>query len=113
MNVIANSQSRKPRMDPARIDSPDAFAPDADTPVLTMRQLRTMAPAAPLPRIDVAALRKRLGLSQRVFATRFRLSVATVRDWEQGRTRPDGAAGVLLAVIDREPLAVMRALGTE
>lgn len=78
-----------------------------------MCQLRTLAPAAPLPRIDVAALRKRLGLSQRVFGTRFHLSVATVRDWEQGRSRPDGAAGVLLAVIDRDPHAVMRALDAQ
>lgn len=112
MTVKANGQARQPRVDLARIDTPAAFAPDDDTPQLTMRELREMAPAAPLPPVDVAALRKRLGLSQRVFATKFHLSVATVRDWEQGRTRPDGPAGVLLSVIDREPGAVLRALGT-
>jgi putative transcriptional regulator len=60
--------------------------------------------------IDVAAIRKRLGLSQAKFAERFGLSPATVRDWEQGRRRPDRTARTLLTVIDRDPEAVERAL---
>jgi hypothetical protein len=36
--------------------------------------------------------------------------VATLRNWEQGRTRPDGPARVLLTVIDRDPRAVLKAL---
>lgn len=111
VQISANGKSVTPRVDPARLDTPAAFTPDDDAPVLTMRELREMAPAAPLPPVDVAALRKRLKLSQRVFAARFHLSVGTVRDWEQGRARPDGPAGVLLAIIDREPQAAMRALG--
>lgn len=61
-------------------------------------------------RVDVAALRKALGLSQRGFAERFGLDVTAVHAWEQGRRRPDRAARVLLAVIAREPEAVRRAL---
>jgi len=63
-----------------------------------------------VPDIDVAAMRARLGLSQGDFAAAFGVSVATVRNWEQGRRRPDGPARVLLAVVDREPEAVLRAL---
>ena len=59
---------------------------------------------------DVAALRRRLKLSQAEFATRFGFSVATVRNWEQGRVLADGPARVLLAVIASEPQAVIRAL---
>lgn len=45
--------------------------------------------------------------------TLFGLSDQTVRNWEQGiRSNPEGAARVLLQVIDREPEAVMRALHT-
>jgi putative transcriptional regulator len=62
------------------------------------------------PDIDVAAIRKRLGLSQAKFAQRFGLSPATLRDWEQGRRRPDRTARTLLTVIDRDPEAVARAL---
>jgi putative transcriptional regulator len=61
-------------------------------------------------RIDVAAIRKRLDLSQAEFAKRFRLSLATVRDWEQKRRTPDRIAANLLRVIDRAPNVVSEAL---
>ncbi len=60
--------------------------------------------------VDVAELRKRLGLTQEQFAARFGFSVATLRHWERGDRKPHGAALVLLNLIDREPKAVMRAL---
>jgi len=63
-----------------------------------------------VPTIDVRATRKRLGLSQAEFAARFGFQPATLRNWEQGRTRPDGPARVLLAVIARRPEAVEDAL---
>ena len=60
--------------------------------------------------VDVAAIRKKQNLSQAAFASRFGLSVGTVRDWEQSRRSPDRAALILLSVIDREPDAVVRTL---
>ena len=63
-----------------------------------------------VPVIDVRAARKRLGLTQAAFAAKFGFQPATLRNWEQGRTRPDGPARVLLAVIDRHPEAVEDAL---
>ena len=66
-----------------------------------------------LPVPDVKAIRGRLGLTQRQFASAFRLAIGTVRDWEQGRTVPEGPARILLAVIDREPKMVMAALKGE
>jgi DNA-binding transcriptional regulator YiaG len=106
----ANGKASRPRVDPARLDAPAAFAPDADIPKLTMRQLKEMAPPMSVRAVDVAEVRKRLGVSQGVFARMFGLSVGTIRDWEQGRSQPDGPARVLLQVIDREPKAVERAL---
>lgn len=60
--------------------------------------------------VDAKAIRGRLHMSQATFAETFGFSTATVRDWEQGRRRPEGPARVLLTVIDREPKAVQRAL---
>jgi putative transcriptional regulator len=60
--------------------------------------------------VDVRKIRQRLKLSQDEFAARFGLSAATVREWEQNRRRPEGAARVLLTVIEKEPEAVTRAL---
>lgn len=60
--------------------------------------------------VDVAAIRKRLGLSQGEFAVRFGFKLDALQNWEQGRRRPDGAARAFLRVIEREPAAVQRAL---
>jgi len=63
-----------------------------------------------VPTVDVRETRRHLGLSQAAFAAKFGFQPATVRNWEQGRTRPDGPARVLLAVIARHPEAVEDAL---
>jgi putative transcriptional regulator len=59
-----------------------------------------------VPMVDVREVRRRLRLSQAAFAAKFGFQTATLRNWEQGRTRPDGPARVLLAVIARHPEAV-------
>jgi len=59
---------------------------------------------------DIRKIRKKLGMSQSAFATRFGFSPATLGNWEQGRRQPEGPARVLLTIIDREPDAVRRAL---
>ncbi|MEM7352962.1 MAG: type II toxin-antitoxin system MqsA family antitoxin [Acidobacteriota bacterium] len=60
--------------------------------------------------VDVGTIRRRLNLSQRRFAERFGFTLSAVREWEQGRRRPDRSARVLLKVIDRDHEAVERAL---
>lgn len=60
--------------------------------------------------MDVRGVREKLGMSQGDFAAQFGISAATLRNWEQGRRDPQGPARVLLTIIDREPMAVRRAL---
>src|ERR1700687_965827 len=60
--------------------------------------------------VDVKCIRKKVGLTQPEFAARFGFNVARVRDWEQGRSRPDGALRAYLIVIDRKPEVVKEAL---
>lgn len=55
-------------------------------------------------------VRGKLGLSQSAFARTLNVSVATVRNWEQGRRYPEGPARTLLRLIDRAPDAVLHAL---
>src|SRR6478752_10064261 len=62
------------------------------------------------PASTLGAIRTKLKMSQNAFAARFGILPPTLRDWEQNRRRPDGAARVLLMVIDKEPDAVTRAL---
>lgn len=82
---------------------------DADAPPTSRRDMRkfervTLAPS------EVKAIRRKTGLSQAAFATRFGLNLRTLQDWEQGRVQPDGPARAYLIVILREPRAVARAL---
>lgn len=60
--------------------------------------------------VDVRGVREAFGLTQLEFATRFGLDPDAVRNWEQGRTRPDRNARVLLRVIETDPGAVDAAL---
>lgn len=52
---------------------------------------------------DVAALRRFVGLSQAQFAVAMGISVHTLRNWEQGRRRPEGPAIALLRIAARHP----------
>ena len=62
------------------------------------------------PETDVKALREQLGLSQSDFAALFGFNVRSLQDWEQRRRQPEIPIRAYLAVIQREPEAVIRAL---
>jgi putative transcriptional regulator len=60
--------------------------------------------------IDTATIRTKVGLTQAQFSKQIGVSVATLRNWEQGRRTPDGPARVLLAMLAKDPLIVARTL---
>jgi putative transcriptional regulator len=60
----------------------------------------------------VREIRKSTGLSQERFAGLFHISVGTLRNWEQGRRRPDGPAAALLTAIKNDPEHVVAALNS-
>lgn len=62
--------------------------------------------------INVKKIRRRLGLSQEAFAETYGFALSAVRDWEQGRRRPERSARILLRIVEREPEAVTRALAS-
>jgi putative transcriptional regulator len=55
-------------------------------------------------------VRRRLGLSQAEFSQRIDVSLDTIRNWEQGKRCPTGAAKALLKILDKAPEAAMAAL---
>lgn len=63
--------------------------------------------------IDVQSIRKRYGLSQDKFAKLLGISVGTLRNWEQGRRKPEGPARVLLRVAAKHPEAVLDTVHSE
>ena len=60
----------------------------------------------------VRDIRESTGLSQERFAGLFHISVGTLRNWEQGRRRPDGPAAALLTAIKNDPEHVVAALNS-
>lgn len=63
-----------------------------------------------VPAMDVRAIRERLGMTQASFAEAFGFSLSSIRNWEQGIRRPEKAARLLLALIDRHPETVRETL---
>ena len=78
---------------------------DPDARPMTEEEFRK---ARPVPRVKT--LRRALHLTQEEFASRFRIPLETVRDWEQRRSEPDQIAQAYLWVIANDPEAVERAL---
>ena len=83
-----------------------------DIPELTDEQLARAIPARVRKRLvdgkiesgdDIAALRRFVGLTQSQFAEAMGISVHTLRNWEQGRRRPEGPAIGLLRIAARHP----------
>lgn len=61
-------------------------------------------------KVDVKRIRRQLGLSQESFARTYGFALSAVRDWEQGRRKPERSARILLKIVEKEPEAVSRAL---
>lgn len=62
---------------------------------------------------EVKNIHEKLNASQAKFALMIGVSVATLRNWEQGRRTPDGPALALLRVAARNSHVVAEALHTE
>ncbi len=102
--ATAKSGSRKGATDWARLqamsdaDVRKAALADPDAQPLSKERLSKMRRVS-----RVKALRERMGLTQREFATAFHLPLTTLRDWEQRRSIPDAPARALLLAIERDP----------
>jgi putative transcriptional regulator len=78
---------------------------DPDNPPFTDEELERLSIAAPIQRA-----RRGMGLTQVQFSERFHINLARLRDWEQGRYKPDSALLAYLKIIAAEPELVSRIL---
>ena len=62
---------------------------------------------------DVRLVRQTFNISQNAFAKFMGVSVCTLRNWEQGRRRPTGAARVLLSIALRQPKLFAEVVGED
>ncbi len=105
---LAQIMAREPSVDLAKVDATteaeihqqmraDGYDPDAD-----IKDEDIISPAI---------IRKRLRMSQRQFAAAIHVPVATLQNWEQGRTLMEPSARALMTILSRDPQAALRALG--
>lgn len=59
---------------------------------------------------DVKAIRAELKLTEEQFASLLGVRASTVRQWQSGRSKPKGAAFVLLRVAEKHPDALLDAV---
>lgn len=59
---------------------------------------------------DVKAIRRALRMTQDDFAQTYKIPIATLKGWEQGRRRTDATVAAYLRVIERYPTEVRQAL---
>ena len=92
-----------------------------DVPEITDEQLDKAIPARLRQRLrqgrfesgeDIAMLRRFVGLTQTDFATAVEISVHTLRNWEQGRRKPEGPALALLRIAARHPRILLEHLNS-
>lgn len=60
--------------------------------------------------LDVKAIRKTLGMTQRNFSETFGIPISTLTHWEHGTRKPDRANTILLLMISRDPISVRAAV---
>lgn len=91
------------RIDPDRVDATteqDIAAQQAQDEADAMQDAARFA----------RRVRQRLGLSQAEFSRRIDVPIDTIRNWEQGKRCPTGAAKSLLKVLDKAPESALAAL---
>lgn len=97
---LGDLRKRKPVIDHARIDATTEadieqyMVEDGEDPAADHRFGDSISPAV---------IRHRLGMSQTAFADALMIPVATLRNWEQGRTVPDPAARSLMRAVAADP----------
>jgi putative transcriptional regulator len=91
------------RIDPARVDA-------TSEQVIAVQQATDAQGATQDAAKFARRVRKRLGLSQMEFSQCIDVPIETIRNWEQGKRSPTGAAKALLKVLDRSPEAALAAL---
>lgn len=82
---------------------------------ITMRTSKFVLPKKPAPMspAQIIALRRRLKMSQPVFARMLNVGAGTAASWEKGRRQPSGPALKILRVAQKHPEALMEPQASE
>ena len=60
-------------------------------------------PAPEISASELIELRRRLNVSRAIFAAYMRTNVRTLENWEQGRSKPNAQAAILIRLVEKHP----------
>jgi putative transcriptional regulator len=62
------------------------------------------------PKVDIAAIRKEIGMTQKEFAKQYFIKLQTLRNWEQEKRTPDSTTLAYLTCIAQKPKEIWKLL---
>ena len=65
------------------------------------------------PKINIVAMRKKLGMTQRQFSKEYHIKLETLRNWEQEKRFPDTTVLAYLTCIAKRPKLIRNMLNTD
>ncbi|MBU3678221.1 MAG: transcriptional regulator [Candidatus Kapabacteria bacterium] len=81
----------------------DALAGQREEKLTLRTHAVTDNPAPEVSASELIELRRRLNVSRAIFAAYMRTNVRTLENWEQGRSRPNAQAAVLIRLVEKHP----------
>ncbi|MES2757158.1 MAG: type II toxin-antitoxin system MqsA family antitoxin [Pseudomonadota bacterium] len=81
----------------------DALADERAGKVTLRKQTVEYLQPVEMSAAEVVRVRTKFNVSQQVFARRFRTEAKTIANWEQGRSKPNAQAAILLKLVERHP----------
>ncbi len=68
-----------------------------------LNELGVNVPEVRLTLSEIRSIRKKMRVSQSVFAKLLNVSPSSIRQWEQGKRQPSGSTQILLDLLKRSP----------
>lgn len=81
----------------------EALASEREEKITLRRHAVDYVEPVAMSAAEVVRVRTKLKVSQQVFAHRFRTEPKTIANWEQGRSKPNAQAAILLRLLERHP----------
>ncbi len=85
------------------MDGFDSLALEREGKITLRTHHVELKPRAPASAEEIIALRKKLNMSQPVFAQHLHATPGTVKNWEQNRAKPNAQATVLIRLLNAYP----------
>lgn len=81
----------------------DALKQEREGKITLRKHTIEVKPAPQVTSSELIALREKMNLSRAVFARHLRTNERTLENWEQGRSKPNAQAALVIKLVERFP----------